>query len=54
MCPTCQDRYNKNPLRILDCKVDAKSEIMANAPKIMDYLSEEDKDYEDIKNKLSK
>jgi histidyl-tRNA synthetase len=45
MCDDCKTRLEKNPLRILDCKVDAKSEIMANAPKIMDYLSEEDKDY---------
>ena len=45
MCDDCKTRLEKNPLRILDCKVDAKSEIMATAPKIMDYLSEEDKDY---------
>ena len=45
MCDDCKTRLEKNPLRILDCKVDAKSEIMANAPKIMDYLSDEDKDY---------
>lgn len=45
MCDDCKTRLEKNPLRILDCKVDAKSEIMANAPKIMDYLSDEDKAY---------
>ena len=45
MCDDCKKRLEKNPLRILDCKADAKSEIMANAPKIMDYLSDEDKAY---------
>lgn len=45
MCDDCKKRLEKNPLRILDCKADAKCEIMANAPKIMDYLSDEDKAY---------
>ena len=45
MCQDCKNRLVKNPLRILDCKVDAKSEIMINAPKIKDYLTEEDLNY---------
>lgn len=45
MCNDCKNRLLKNPLRILDCKVDAKSDIMANAPKIKDYLTEEDLNY---------
>ena len=28
MCPDCQDRYEKNPLRVLDCKVIACHEIL--------------------------
>ena len=47
MCNDCKTRLDKNPLRILDCKVDAKSEVMKNAPKIIDYLSDEDKAYFD-------
>ena len=47
MCDDCKTRLEKNPLRILDCKVDSKSEIMKNAPKIIDYLSDEDKAYFD-------
>ena len=31
MCPDCQSRYEKNPLRILDCKVDECKEILAGA-----------------------
>lgn len=45
MCEDCKTRLQKNPLRILDCKVDAKNRIMDNAPKIMDYLNEEDQAY---------
>ena len=40
LCEDCQRRLNTNPLRILDCKVDADSGILKNAPKISDYLSE--------------
>ena len=43
LCEDCQERFKKNPLRILDCKVDAGSEILANAPKTIDYLNEESK-----------
>ena len=41
LCEDCQERFKKNPLRILDCKVDAGSEIIKNAPKTIDYLNEE-------------
>ena len=41
LCEDCRERFNKNPLRILDCKVDADSEILKNVPKIKDYLNEE-------------
>lgn len=41
LCEDCQNRYETNPLRILDCKVDAENEILKKAPNIMDYQSEE-------------
>lgn len=41
LCPDCQNRIKTNPLRILDCKVDKDSEILKNAPSILDYLNEE-------------
>lgn len=41
LCSDCKERYNKNPLRILDCKVDHELDCMKNAPKIIDYLTEE-------------
>lgn len=44
MCEDCKTRLEKNPLRILDCKVDADTELMKNAPKIIDYLNTESKE----------
>ena len=41
MCNDCKDRFNINPLRILDCKVESDKEIVKDAPKMRDYLSKE-------------
>ena len=43
-CEDCQERLMKNPLRILDCKVDADNEILKNAPTTLDFLNEESRD----------
>ena len=43
MCEDCRERLKKNPLRILDCKVDKDLDIMKNAPKTIDYLNEDSK-----------
>ena len=43
LCGDCQKRYVKNPLRILDCKVDKDTELLKNAPKPIDYLNESSK-----------
>lgn len=45
LCEDCQRRYEKNPLRILDCKVDGDKDIMKNAPKMTDYLNEDSKEH---------
>ncbi|HHX32798.1 MAG TPA: histidine--tRNA ligase [Mollicutes bacterium] len=53
LCSDCQKRFNNNPLRILDCKVDIDSDILKNAPSTYDYLNEESKKrYEKIKDYL--
>jgi len=44
LCEDCKERFKNNPLRILDCKVDADSEILKNAPKTIDYLNKESKE----------
>lgn len=41
LCSDCQTRFNTNPLRILDCKVDQDNPILQQAPKPLDYLTEE-------------
>ncbi len=45
LCGDCHRRYEQNPLRILDCKVDHDKECMHAAPKLADYLNEESKNY---------
>ncbi|WP_102691222.1 histidine--tRNA ligase [Rummeliibacillus pycnus] len=44
-CSDCQSRLEKNPLRILDCKVDRDHPLMATAPALTDYLNEESARY---------
>lgn len=41
MCDTCRARFDKNPLRILDCKEEACSAINEGAPKTVDFLCDE-------------
>ena len=41
MCPSCKSRFEKNPLRILDCKEEKCRQYTASAPVILDYLCEE-------------
>ncbi len=43
MCEDCKNRYELNPLRILDCKVPEDQEIVKLAPKMSDFLSETSK-----------
>lgn len=45
MCPDCKRRYEQNVLRILDCKDPEDQKIIANAPKINDYLTDNAKTY---------
>ena len=42
MCEDCHSRLELNPLRILDCKVPEDHTLTLNAPKMRDYLTEED------------
>ncbi|MDY0209909.1 MAG: histidine--tRNA ligase [Acholeplasma sp.] len=39
LCSDCKHRLDKNPLRILDCKVDQKHEAVVNAPTPQDHLN---------------
>ena len=41
LCELCKSRFEKNPLRILDCKNQDCKKIVENAPSILDYLCED-------------
>ena len=41
LCYDCKTRYEKNPLRLLDCKEEECKKINASAPQILDYLCED-------------
>ncbi len=45
LCETCHERLEKNPMRLLDCKVPECHEIGKDAPIILDYLCDECKDH---------
>lgn len=52
-CDTCKTRFEKNPMRILDCKERKCKELNMGAPAILDYLCEECKDhFENVKKSL--
>lgn len=41
LCEVCVDRKDRNPLRVLDCKVPTCKEAVKEAPKMVDFLCEE-------------
>ena len=47
LCPTCRERMQKNPMRVIDCKVPECKEIVKDAPRTIDYLDEECKNHFD-------
>ena len=54
LCFECNNRIEKNPLRVLDCKNIKCRETLQEAPKIIDHLCDECKDhFEEVKECLS-
>ena len=52
-CDTCKTRFEKNPMRILDCKERKCKELNGGAPVILDYLCDECKThFENVKEGL--
>lgn len=45
LCTDCQNRLERNPLRVLDCKIDGEKEVVKTAPRGIDYLCAECKDH---------
>ena len=53
-CSTCKTRFDKNPMRILDCKESKCKELKQGAPVILDYLCDECKThFENVKKGLN-
>ena len=45
LCPTCLERLEKNPLRVLDCKEEGCKRVAANAPTTLDYACDDCKSH---------
>lgn len=41
LCPTCLERLDKNPLRILDCKEESCKAVASGAPTTLDYACDD-------------
>lgn len=53
LCEDCRNRMEKNPLRVLDCKVEKCKELTKDAPNLVDALDEEERvHYETVKKYL--
>ncbi|MEG0872790.1 MAG: histidine--tRNA ligase [Clostridia bacterium] len=53
MCDTCKVRFEKNPMRMIDCKEKGCKDILAKAPVITDYLCEDCRvDFQGVQNML--
>ena len=54
LCPTCHERLERNPLRILDCKNPECAELAKDAPVAIDYLCGDCKEhFESVKSLVS-
>ena len=54
LCNTCKERYDRNPMRILDCKSETCQEIVKDAPRMLDYLCDDCKNaFEELKSNLT-
>ena len=53
LCDTCKDRFDRNPMRILDCKSPVCHELVQGAPVMLDYLCDDCRDaFEQLKANL--
>lgn len=54
LCETCRERMQKNPLRVIDCKVPSCKEVVKDAPRTIDYLCDDCKShFEELKSLLT-
>ncbi len=54
LCATCKVRYEKNPLRIMDCKSEICQALVVGAPNMLDYLCDECQEaFDDVQKNLN-
>ena len=41
LCDTCKGRFDRNPLRIIDCKSEQCRSIVDGAPRLLDYICDD-------------
>ena len=41
LCDTCKGRFERNPLRIIDCKSEICQDIVKNVPTLLDYICDD-------------
>ena len=55
MCPDCNARFEKNPMRIIDCKEEGCRRFTTGAPRMLDYLCDDCKaHFEEVKALLAR
>lgn len=53
LCDTCKTRFDKNPMRILDCKSPICQDLVKGSPMMIDYLCDDCRQaFEDLQNNL--
>ena len=53
LCDTCKSRFDKNPMRILDCKSTEDQELVKGAPMMLDYLCDDCREaFDDLTSQL--
>ncbi len=53
LCPTCRERLEKNPMRILDCKNPECAQLAKGAPVVLDYICDDCREhFEGLKRQL--
>ena len=45
LCDTCKSRFDRNPMRILDCKSSICKDIVKDAPLLIDHICDECRDH---------
>ena len=54
LCGTCKERFERNPMRRIDCKSEICQAIVKDAPRMIDYLCDDCRNaFEDLKSNLT-